>query len=75
MKSSKPIIIIAGPTASGKSSFALELAELLNGSIVNFDSMQVYKDLNILTARPNNVDLARVPHQLYGIIPGSIRCT
>ncbi len=75
MKSFKPIIVIAGPTASGKSSFAIELAKLINGSIVNFDSMQVYKDLKILTARPNNIDLDRVPHHLYGIIPGSIRCT
>ena len=58
MKSNKPIVIIAGPTASGKSSFAIELAKLLNGTIINFDSMQVYSDLSILTARPNENDLS-----------------
>ena len=75
MKHNSPIIIIAGPTASGKSSFAIKLAKSINGSIVNFDSMQVYKDLEILTARPNKEDLGVVPHKLYGIISGKIRCT
>tara|TARA_B100000686_G_scaffold104414_1_gene111669 strand:- start:31514 stop:32452 length:939 start_codon:yes stop_codon:yes gene_type:complete len=75
MKHNSPIIIIAGPTASGKSSFAIHLAKLINGSIINFDSMQVYKDLKILTARPNKNDLEMVPHKLYGVIPGNIRCT
>ena len=75
MKSNKPIVIIAGPTASGKSSFAIELAKLLNGTIINFDSMQVYSDLSILTARPNENDLSLVPHKLYGFISGSVRCT
>ena len=75
MKDNIPIIIIAGPTASGKSSFAINLAKLINGSIVNFDSMQVYKDLEILTARPNKDDLMIVPHKLYGVISGDIRCT
>ena len=75
MKSNKPIVIIAGPTASGKSTFAIELAKLLNGTIINFDSMQVYSDLSILTARPNDNDLSIVPHKLYGFISGSVRCT
>lgn len=75
MKHNSPIIIIAGPTASGKSSFAIHLAKLINGSIINFDSMQVYKDLEILTARPSKDDLDTVPHKLYGIIPGNVRCT
>ncbi len=58
--------MIAGPTASGKSAFALELAEKWDGVIVNTDSMQVYPLLQVLTARPGKDDLARVPHRLYG---------
>ena len=60
------IILIAGPTASGKSALALALAEKLGGTIVNADSMQVYRDLRIITARPTPEDEARVPHRLYG---------
>jgi tRNA dimethylallyltransferase len=60
------VILIAGPTASGKSALALELAERLGGSIVNADSMQVYRDLRIITARPTPAEEARVPHRLYG---------
>jgi tRNA dimethylallyltransferase len=59
-------ILIAGPTASGKSALALNLAERLGGVIVNADSMQVYRDLRIITARPSAADEARVPHRLYG---------
>jgi tRNA dimethylallyltransferase len=59
-------ILIAGPTASGKSALALELAEKLGGIIVNTDSMQVYGDLRIITARPTPEEEARVPHLLYG---------
>ncbi len=59
-------ILIAGPTASGKSALALALAEKLNGTIVNADSMQVYRDLRVLTARPTAQDEARAPHRLYG---------
>ena len=59
-------VLIAGPTASGKSKLALELAERLNGAVVNADSMQVYKELRILTARPSEQDEACVPHLLYG---------
>ena len=62
------IILIAGPTASGKSALALELAEKLRGVIVNADSMQVYRDLRIITARPTPKEEARVPHRLYGRI-------
>lgn len=61
-----PVVVIAGPTASGKSGLALEISESLSGSIVNADSMQVYADLRILTARPSPADEARVPHLLYG---------
>jgi tRNA dimethylallyltransferase len=59
-------VLIAGPTASGKSAAALALAERLGGVIVNTDSMQVYREARILTARPNADDEARVPHRLYG---------
>jgi tRNA dimethylallyltransferase len=59
-------ILIAGPTASGKSALALALAERIGGAIVNADSMQVYRDLRILTARPSPEEEARVPHFLYG---------
>lgn len=64
-------ILIAGPTASGKSGLALRLAERLGGIVVNADSMQVYRELRILTARPSAEDEARVPHALYGCVPGS----
>jgi tRNA dimethylallyltransferase len=59
-------ILIAGPTASGKSALALALAEKHGGTIVNADSMQVYRDLRIITARPTPADETRVPHRLYG---------
>jgi len=59
-------ILIAGPTASGKSALALVLAEKLGGTIVNADSMQVYRDLRVITARPARDEEARVPHLLYG---------
>jgi len=64
-------ILIAGPTASGKSAFALDLAGRRGGMIVNADSMQVYRDLRIVTARPSETDQARVPHRLYGFRPGA----
>ena len=59
-------ILIAGPTASGKSALAMRLAERRGGVVVNADSMAVYRDLAILTGRPDAADLARVPHRLYG---------
>jgi tRNA dimethylallyltransferase len=62
----KNAILIAGPTASGKSTLALQLARESGGSIVNTDSMQVYAVLRALTARPDDVDLAQAPHHLYG---------
>ncbi len=61
-------ILIAGPTASGKSALALALAERFKGAIINADSMQIYRDLRILSARPSIEDEARVPHVLYGHI-------
>ncbi|WP_408022676.1 tRNA (adenosine(37)-N6)-dimethylallyltransferase MiaA [Stappia albiluteola] len=59
-------ILIAGPTASGKSALALALAERLSGTVVNADSMQIYRDLRVLTARPSAEEEARAPHRLYG---------
>jgi tRNA dimethylallyltransferase len=65
------IILIAGPTASGKSALALELAEKLGGVIINADSMQVYRDLRIITARPSPDEERRLPHRLYGHVAAS----
>ena len=70
-----PIIVIAGPTASGKSKLALELAAALGGRIVNADSMQVYRELRVLSARPGPEDEERVPHRLYGVLPAWERCS
>jgi tRNA dimethylallyltransferase len=65
------IILIAGPTASGKSALAVKLAEKLGGVIVNADSMQVYRDLRIITARPSPAEESRVAHRLYGHVEAS----
>jgi tRNA dimethylallyltransferase len=64
--SNPEIVLIAGPTASGKSALALELAKAFGGTIINADSMQVYRDLRIITARPSQAEEARAPHRLYG---------
>lgn len=64
-------ILIAGPTASGKSGLASRLAEHLGGVVINADAMQVYRELRILTARPAPEEEARVPHALYGFVPGA----
>lgn len=63
----RPVIVIGGPTASGKSALAIRLAQALGGTVVNADSMQLYRDLPILTARPSPADEQLVPHALYGI--------
>ena len=60
------IILISGPTASGKSNFSIKLAKKINGEIINADSMQVYKELKILSARPNLKDYQNIKHHLYG---------
>ena len=65
---SKKIILLAGPTASGKSKLAVQLAKKLNGEIINADSMQVYKEFSILSSRPNNKELKKIRHHLYGVI-------
>jgi tRNA dimethylallyltransferase len=61
-----PVILLAGPTASGKSALALALAEKFGGTIINADSMQVYRDLRLITARPSVEEERRMPHALYG---------
>jgi tRNA dimethylallyltransferase len=65
-------VLIAGPTASGKSALALELAQKTGGVVINADSMQVYRDLRIITARPRPEEEARVPHLLYGHVDAAI---
>ena len=67
------LYFIIGPTAVGKSSFAIRLAKKINGMIVNADSMQVYSNLEILTARPSKKDHAKIKHELYGYVDGSER--
>ncbi len=68
-----PVVVVAGPTASGKSALALALAEELGGTVVNADALQCYRDLAILTARPDAAALARAPHRLYGFLDGAVR--
>jgi len=68
MDNQSKIILIAGPTASGKSNFAVNLAKKIDGEIINADSMQIYKQLKILTARPNKKEQKKIRHHLYGII-------
>ncbi|BBU56630.1 hypothetical protein KU6B_28950 [Mameliella alba] len=66
-------VLIAGPTASGKSALALAIAERQGGIIVNADAIQVFSDWRVLTARPSAEDEARAPHALYGHVPGIMR--
>ena len=68
MDKQSKIILISGPTASGKSNFAVKLAKKVQGEIINADSMQVYKKLKILTARPNKIEQKNIKHHLYGVV-------
>ena len=68
------VIVIAGPTAAGKSAVALDLALRCNGTIINADASQLYADLRLVTARPSLADEATVPHRLYGILDGADGC-
>ncbi len=72
---SGPILIVGGPTASGKSALALDLALQFRGVVINADSMQVYRELRILSARPTPADEERVPHRLYGVLSARERCS
>ena len=69
------LALIAGPTASGKSALAMALADLTPSVIINADSMQVYRDLRLVTARPSAADEARHPHRLFGYIDGAVACS
>jgi tRNA dimethylallyltransferase len=69
----RPAILIHGPTASGKTRLAIELANRLGGEIVNADAMQVYADLDVLSARPNAAELAEAPHNLFGHVDAAAR--
>ncbi len=71
----KNVLIIAGPTASGKSAMAMDVAEEYNGCVINADSMQIYADLRVITARPSIEDEDRVPHKLYGVLDGAEVCS
>jgi len=68
-------VLIAGPTASGKSALALSLAERTGGIVINTDSMQVYRDLRVITARPTPDEEAHVPHRLYGHVDAGVNCS
>jgi tRNA dimethylallyltransferase len=69
----KRAVLIAGPTASGKSALALEIAREQGGVVVNTDALQVYEVLRLLTARPSEIEMAGVPHRLYGVVAPSVR--
>jgi tRNA dimethylallyltransferase len=69
---SNKAVLIAGPTASGKSALALELAQKTGGVVINTDTMQVYRDLRVLTARPTPKEESAVPHRLYGYVDASV---
>ncbi len=70
---SKTIYFIIGPTAIGKSDLAIKISKELNGEIINADSMQIYKELNIISARPTSLDIKKVNHHLYGYVSGKER--
>lgn len=71
----RPVILVGGPTASGKSALAADVAAAFNGVVINADSMQVYRELEIITARPNAGDTAKAPHRLYGVLSAAERCS
>ena len=75
LSSKPPLVVIAGPTASGKSALALALSRLLRVRIINADASQVYRDLRLLSARPADDELAQAPHALFGHIDGAIACS
>ncbi len=71
----RPVVVVAGPTACGKSALALAIAEEFGGTLINADSMQIYRELPILTAAPGPDAVARAPHRLYGILPAAETCS
>jgi tRNA dimethylallyltransferase len=74
-QTSGPVILLGGPTASGKSGLALHMADAIGGELINADSMQVYGDLQLLTARPQAGDLERCAHHLFGHMDAAQRCS
>ena len=74
-KRKNPVIIIGGTTASGKSALSLDVAKNFNGVIINADSMQIYKDLPIISACPSVVDMKQSPHKLYQILSHNQDCS
>ncbi|HZS84883.1 MAG TPA: tRNA (adenosine(37)-N6)-dimethylallyltransferase MiaA [Stellaceae bacterium] len=70
-----PLVLVGGPTASGKSALALALAKEFGGSVINADSMQVYQDLRVLTARPGPEEEAQAPHRLFGVLDAADPCS
>ncbi len=70
-----PVLVVAGPTASGKSALAMDAAVEFRGTVINADSMQVYRELRVLTARPAREAEARVPHRLFGVLPAGEACS
>jgi len=68
-----PVLVIGGPTASGKSALALALARACDGVVINADSMQVYRELRVVSARPDAADEAAAPHRLYGVLSAATR--
>jgi tRNA dimethylallyltransferase len=75
VKSKPPVVVIAGPTASGKSALALALAQQIGGVIVNADSAQLYRDLRVLSAAPDEQEIALADHRLYGVRDGAHPCS
>jgi tRNA dimethylallyltransferase len=71
----QPLVVVAGPTASGKSALALAIGREFAGTVVNADSLQVYRELRLLTARPDEAAEAALPHRLYGGLPAAERCS
>jgi tRNA dimethylallyltransferase len=69
------VLVVAGPTGSGKSALALDVAAVLPATIVNADSMQVYRELRVLTARPTSADEAKAPHRLFGVLAAAEACS
>jgi len=67
------VYVIAGPTATGKSDLSISLAKKVSGAVINSDSMQVYKNLKILTARPSSSEMKNIDHHLYGYVDGNKR--
>ena len=71
----QPVLIVAGPTGSGKSALAIDAAVEFRGTVINADSMQVYRELRLLTARPSAEDESRAPHRLFGVLPAAEACS